>query len=162
MGWTTCYHWNTPTDIKREILADYAKSEHVEVLDHKSTCYGKHWWVALRNKKTGTSFICLFKMERFQQDDCWGYKDIDEAMGPNETDCPISLLDRTTEPTEGFAVDWRACVRKAAERRSQKFEVGDKVLCHGREYKVTGKRGRSYILDYRWKAGAAKLHPVSA
>ena len=160
MGWTSCYRWNTPTDIKRELLAEYAASEHVEVLDHKSTCYGKHWWVALRNKGTDKSFVVLFKMAKF--DDCWGYKDIDEAMGPNETDCPISLLDLTTEPTEGYAVDWRKTVREFAKLRTRKFDVGDQVTCHGRPYKITSKRGRSYILDYRWKASAAKLRPVSA
>jgi len=55
MGWTSSYNWSNASDVKRELLADYANSESVEILAHRSTSYGRHWWVAFKQKKTGRS-----------------------------------------------------------------------------------------------------------
>ena len=60
MGWTSSYNWSNASDVKRELLSDYANSESVEILAHRSTSYGRHWWVAFKQKKTGRSFVCLF------------------------------------------------------------------------------------------------------
>lgn len=61
----------------------------------------------------------------------WGYKDMEEGMGPCYYSCPLSYLDMV--PPEKFPnstnADWRIKVRKYHEKRSRK-------LTKGRRYKV--------------------------
>lgn len=54
-------------------------------------------------------FIILFLMRCEAR--CWGYKDIDESMGPCEVNCPISYIERATEPVNEYARAWRERVR---------------------------------------------------
>jgi hypothetical protein len=57
---------------------------------------------------------------------CWGYKDLDETMGPCELNCPISYIERATEPSNEYARQWRKDVLEAyAESgRGRKLAVG--------------------------------------
>ena len=51
----------------------------------------------------------------------WGYRDMDETMGPNESKCPASILALLTPTDSQWANEWRERCRKnlasAAERR---------------------------------------------
>lgn len=62
----------------------------------------------------------------------WGYKDMEEGMGPCYYSCPLSYLDMV--PPEKFPnstnADWRTKVRKYHEKRSKK-------LMKGRRYRAT-------------------------
>lgn len=168
MGWTSSYNWSNASDVKRELLRDYENSESIEILAHRSTCYGRHWWVAFRQKKTGRSFVCLFLLAGGFREG-WGFKDIDETMGPVEIDCPIELLDMTDEPTEGYAVAWRERVRAKAEDRkgsqSKAFQKGDKCVIYGKTYVVVSQVKRSYIVSpegkpwQTYKCGPSKMKP---
>lgn len=51
----------------------------------------------------------------------WGYKDIDESMGPYYYSCPLSYLDMAPETNAG----WREQVRAWHARLSRKVAVGD-------------------------------------
>lgn len=67
----------------------------------------------------------------------FGYKDMDERMGPTEASCPARVLDKLTElpgcekrPHQErdycglcAALEWRADCRKLAERRARAAEV---------------------------------------
>lgn len=162
MGWSFSYGWSNPSDVKRDLLRDYEGNDRVDVLAHKSTCYGRHWWVALKSKETGKSFIVLHLLARGSYGE-WGYKDIDEQMGPVDVDCPVSLLDMTTEPTEGCAVAWRARVRGNAARKQTGFNVGDKCSIYGKTYEVVGKVKRSYLVAREgrtYKCGASKMKAI--
>jgi hypothetical protein len=58
----------------------------------------------------------------------WGYKDMDESMGPTEVSCPLSYLDMVPDPG-GYATAWRERV-KAHHATLAKFNsltVGAKV-----------------------------------
>jgi hypothetical protein len=66
----------------------------------------------------------------------WGYKDMDEGMGPNEVNCPLYLLDVAGPPVGTYAAEWRERVKAfhAAKRaRAVKakalsaLEVGTKI-----------------------------------
>lgn len=49
----------------------------------------------------------------------FGYKDMDEGMGPVESDCPEAILDLLTPTTRPYALEWRArCRANAAMRRA--------------------------------------------
>jgi ferredoxin len=56
----------------------------------------------------------------------WGYKDMEESMGPCYYSCPLGYLDMVTENTNE---EWRKKVREYHDRRKLKFkpEIG-KVL----------------------------------
>lgn len=54
-------------------------------------------------------------------------KEIDEGMGPNETACPITILNMLDPPTNEYAREWRDRCRAYHERQSQKAEIGDTI-----------------------------------
>ena len=58
-----------------------------------------------------------------RSDEGWGYKDIDETMGPYETSCPISYLDMVPCPDSECARDWREKVRERAAGKQAVTEV---------------------------------------
>jgi hypothetical protein len=41
----------------------------------------------------------------------WGYKDMDESVGPHYYSCPLSYLDVVPQPESTFCRDWRDKVR---------------------------------------------------
>jgi len=67
------------------------------------------------------ALICLV---RYNPRDCegyvFGYKDMDETMGPYECDCPEEILDLLTPTDREYALQWRArCRENAAARRAK-------------------------------------------
>jgi hypothetical protein len=44
--------------------------------------------------------------------DGWGYKDLDETVGPTAIDCPLSYLDAPHREPVGYAAEWRNRVRR--------------------------------------------------
>lgn len=61
-----------------------------------------------------------------KSDGSWGYKSMDESMGPSYVSCPVSYLDAADEPVNEYAAKWRAAVRAvAAERSRKKPKVGE-------------------------------------
>jgi hypothetical protein len=58
----------------------------------------------------------------------WGYKDMDESMGPTDASCPMSYLNMVPDPG-GYATAWRERV-KAHHEKAAKFnglKIGTKV-----------------------------------
>jgi len=49
----------------------------------------------------------------------WGYKDMDETMGPYYYTCPVSYLDLAGEPRNDAARKWREQVRRQHKRRKE-------------------------------------------
>ena len=61
-----------------------------------------------------------------KSDGWWGYKPVSEDMGPCDTACPIKYLDEADEPSNDYAREWRAKVRRrAAERASKRPRAGE-------------------------------------
>ena len=50
----------------------------------------------------------------------WGYKPMDETMGPYRFNCPARILDAATEPLNDCARDWREACRG---KRTARFGV---------------------------------------
>ena len=107
---------------------------------------GNDMWT-VQETPTGERFICLYKIVGGRGQD-WGYKDIDESMGPYETSCPLSFFDMVPCP-EGYAVEFRERCREAHARRHQPVKVGDVVLLTGGKcYRITkAERGRLLGVD---------------
>lgn len=71
------------------------------------------------NGKVRVAIVCLTKWVPKAQDGFnWGYKDMDEFMGPNEVDCPLRLLNMLSPlhgSVETYARQWRDDCRFRAE-----------------------------------------------
>lgn len=61
----------------------------------------------------------------------WGYKAMEESMGPCYYSCPLSYLDMVPCPDHEYAVEWREKVRHYHAKQRRKFEVGQVVKLVG-------------------------------
>lgn len=87
-------------------------------------------------------WLCVYLLQR-DANYGWGYKDMDETMGPCYHDCPVSYLDEADPPPEGgYAAEWRAEVRKrAAARAARKPKLHEKWrLSNGHVYRIISLR----------------------
>jgi hypothetical protein len=102
--------YNSRNDVVSDLVNQYT-SDRFKIIDRKATNFGRHLWMLIKPKE-GNSFICLFKLSSHRGD--WGYKPIDESMGPCHWDCPITLIQQADPPTTQYATDWRNQVYKYA------------------------------------------------
>jgi hypothetical protein len=93
-------------DVVDDLVKQYS-SDRFSIIDRKSTNFGRHLWMLIQPKQ-GPSFVCLFKLSSYGGD--WGYKAIDESMGPVYWDCPVSLIQQADPPTTATATQWRKAV----------------------------------------------------
>ncbi|HEY8138304.1 MAG TPA: hypothetical protein VIF61_10695, partial [Methylocystis sp.] len=64
------------------------------------------------------ALICLVRYNaRDPEGYIFGYKDMEESMGPHECDCPETILDLLTPTDRPYAQQWRARCRAAAAAR---------------------------------------------
>jgi hypothetical protein len=73
--------------------------------------------------------ICLVRYNpRDPEGYIFGYKDMDESMGPYECDCPASILDLLTPTDREYAPQWRArCRENIATRRAKAAKPGPRA-----------------------------------
>ena len=68
-------------------------------------------------KRDVFAVVCLVRYNpRDKEGYIFGYKDLDETVGPCECDCPASILDLLTPIDAKYALDWRARCRKISPR----------------------------------------------
>jgi len=84
----------------------YAAVEHIRHEKHESTVFAA---------------VCLVRYNpRDREGYIFGYKDMDETVGPNEADCPEAILDLLTPTEYPYAQGWRArCRENAAAQRTR-------------------------------------------
>lgn len=130
LRWTNSPHVYTVLDsalVRRCVF--YAAIERIEAETGK-----RDVWAA----------VFLVKFVPLGQDGCnFGWKDMDETMGPCEADCPRRILELLTPTDNEYANDWRArCWAKINRPRPPKLANGDSFKWGGRRYTVTGNFGR--------------------
>ena len=108
MGWTHCFDGRTKPNgsIDRRYECDRLltwcrKDENGNVISSgevlKSAMVGSTYYAAVRNQKGEVWAAVFLTCGRTKWDGtAWGYKDMDETMGPNEDKCPASILGRTS------------------------------------------------------------------
>ena len=130
MGWT---YMEKPMNIKKW-LEDSLTWEN-ETYSHKclkSYIKLKEGYAAVEsiNKITGDrevwAIVYLFNYTRSKDGFNFGYKDMDESMGPYYYNCPASILDLLTEAKSNSAIEWRKKSREvlANKKPRPKIEIG--------------------------------------
>ena len=79
----------------------------------------------------------------------FGYKDMDESMGPCEDNCPAHILDLLTSTDKEHALDWRRRCRANLERRARKIEDGDRIKLASALTFTDGHVGDEFIVAKR-------------
>lgn len=84
------------------------------------------WYAALELNRSDrprevVGLVCLVRYNpRDREGYVFGYKDMDETMGPCECECPAAILDLLTPTDNGHANEWRARCRANLIRRAAK------------------------------------------
>lgn len=148
MGWMFLYDCPTKADLIEHVTKAqvWTGDDGVEKIQRivKHTLVGPNLWCVAERIEGGvlqwrTIFLFLTRKEKGVG---WGYKDMDESMGPNEVNCPLSYLSDLTEARNEWAREWRESVRAYHARRAKKLEhakgakPGDTVRVYGKEYVV--------------------------
>ncbi len=139
---------------------DHAKWE---ILDCSATFRVAYMAVRITKKETGKTYVvgivCLIRHDPKARDGYnFGYKDMDECMGPNESECPRRILDLLSpieeicEPgTSGFesATAWRArCLaHHELARKSKNLKNGTKIEFKDSIRFVDGYEGKTFRID---------------
>lgn len=107
----------------------------------KHCLVGNNLWCV--HEHDGQRWACLYLLRgspRIKDDPCnWGYKDVDESMGPYEISFPYTWLDLLTPTDSQYANEWRARV-KARGEKLQKAIVGSKWFFRNGGYTVVKRR----------------------
>lgn len=178
MGWTFPNHTPTRKRLVDWLLEHQNEPGRYEIIDHSQR--GNVLYTVFRNIAEDYRFIVVFLLEgpsvtsRYAGDFAWGYKDIDESMGPSVLGCPERLL-RQSDTQSRNACAWReACrherrVRAERRRLAKASQAGDRLryslgLTHGadviasvtfvRHYSSTffiGKDTEGRLWRYRWR-----------
>lgn len=125
MGWL--FYDHTPRDIEAEIArlctgADATRSMAPALIARDGTT----WYAAVRiTYKSGAAnpephyeadqdasytFAAVFLTEISGRE--WGYKDMDETMGPVQCAAPAAILDLLSPTTAPYALEWRKRCRQ--------------------------------------------------
>jgi len=154
-----------------ERVQDDGSSRGLKVL--ASTCPGNRvYYAAIQVMTNGQgdeifAIVCLVRWNPRAKDGyIFGYKDMDESMGPCEADCPARILDSLTPTDKEYARDWRARCRANLERRARQLADGDRIrlpepmtFSDGNVLQefVVAKRGRRVILRDPQRGGLYRI-----
>jgi hypothetical protein len=132
MGWTYTHRGSTPV---KEFLADHinCENEHAKwVLLDIAIVKMRTAYMAVeiirRDKVTRqldmatrkvVAFVFLLDYRPSDPDYDLGYKDMDESVGPYESECPERILKLLTQTDHEYAVQWRQrCWNNIAQKKS--------------------------------------------
>lgn len=98
---------------------------------------------------TKVRYACLYLIKgnpRVQYDPYnWGYKDVDETMGPYQTDFPVSWLDLLSPTDSQYAIEWRKAVRARGEAM-KRCVIGSEWCSGDKRYTVVRRRSPSSLV----------------
>lgn len=140
MGWLFSPRWGSRQELLNYLRSKDRWGDGYEIV--KAQAVGNNHWYVGKRLSDGLLFIGLDLMrgsrDRYEG---WGYKDLDERMGPCETNCPVSYLNIVPDPG-GYATEWREKVRRNAATKASKkaaLKPGAVVNYGGVNYELLGK-----------------------
>jgi len=131
-----------------------------------SSClHNKVWYAAVTPSTDGVdeptfAAVCLVSWNPRAKDGyVFGYKDMDEAMGPSEAACPERILSLLGDTDNASALNWRRrCLDRLAQRAERPLEHGMHIrLPHPIKF-TDGHEGTDFVVHKRGrKIALAKL-----
>lgn len=169
MGWTTYHatHYNRRGEVDRKAECDEVfteNSEHGKWEVLKSSMHGSTYYAAVRRTRPGGESyvfgaVCLTNVDSSDYYN-FGYKDMDESVGPFSYDCPLSILDLLSPTENELALEWREqCRRKAKSKNSlSRLPVGTTI-----EFEFNGEtiRATKTAPAYQFKTPWWKTGPMN-
>jgi hypothetical protein len=125
MGWTFLHKE------KKQKLADFFKQEFTyvtkgcEILDVASHLNVAYIALQLPTHEV-TALVVLLRHVPTEYYN-FGYKDMDETQGPNESNCPERILKLLTPTTSEYALAWRKRCYDNLSKRKNAAKVGDTI-----------------------------------
>lgn len=108
---------------------------------------GNNLWCV--HERDGRRWACLYLLRgspKAKNDQYnWGYKDVEETMGPSEISFPYTWLDLLTPIESKYANEWRARV-KARGEKLQKAKLGSKWRGYGHTFEIIKRRSPTSFL----------------
>lgn len=151
MGWLYNTRPQSKQDFVKELLQrNFNPNYDVHLLEH--SLRGNQLWTLVQpGKEDPVIVLYLLACDK----GCWGYKDMDESMGPYYYDCPISWFDRAPEP-RGWRSHgdtgrgWRDIVRERhaarQQRRRNRPKVGQRIRLKADDFGA-GYAGEYLVVD---------------
>ncbi len=142
MGWIFPYTTRTRAELVKYLRRPERFGPRLELV--RACVKGSRHWYLIREKESGLHWVGLDLMQGARVDG-WGYKDLDETVGPTAADCPLSYLDAPHRGPVGYAAQWRERVRRfhAAEKARPALAPGVTLcLSDGRRYTLCESLGR--------------------
>ena len=164
MGWLFSPSWATRADLVRHLRRPERFGDRLQLV--RACVTGSHHWYLVRELATGQHWIGLDLLQGSgRAGEGWGYKDLDESVGPTACDCPLAYLAAPHAERDGWAAQWRERVRAyhAARKAKPARAAGQWVRFGGRDYclvRPAGPRRGWHVLDrdaYPWRLPAAYL-----
>ena len=136
MGWTFTYIGYYEKDKKALMIKALEQSGYMKVI--KASMRGNVFYAAcetLRKPGHYWGIVCLTSLKNGE----FGYKDIEEDMGPCYYDCPASILDMLSPTDNNYALEWRKQCRIVAKddtaKRLNALPIGSVIEVNGRRFK---------------------------
>lgn len=125
MGWLYMQSFDGHSGPRQYLDAQFTYSSNgvVSRVLRSSLRGGKVYYAAIEMTRPGKprevfALVCLVDHNpRDPEGYVFGYKDMDEGMGPVESDCPVDILDMLTPTDRPYAIAWRERCRVNAARR---------------------------------------------
>ena len=140
MGWLFSPSWATRADLVRHLRRPERFGDRLELV--RACVTGSHHWYLVRERATGLHWVGLDLLQSGRGDG-WGYKDLDETVGPTACDCPLAYLAAPHADRDGWAAQWRERVRAyhAARQARPALAAGLLVRFGGRVYSLLEPSG---------------------
>lgn len=167
MGWTSSINWYN----KSVLIKDRIKGETAfKCIAHQ--CKGNTLWAVWELQedrggiKKGKRFISCDLLRKFPRGEGWGYKDMDESMGPYQYSCPMKYLDMVPEVSNE---KWRQGVKQYWEHRKyvSSLKPGDYVKMkegiNPNEFKIVSAkplRGTALSTGILYRLKADQIKPI--
>ena len=138
MGWT---FYDALTDINGKVNRKHecdrlmtwnSEQSAGEVL--KSTMRGSVYYAALKHTDKRTNEVMNVGVVILTSSDLksglnFGYKDMDETVGPGYYDCPLSIIKLLSPTDNEYAIEWRKkCIENEKKSWLKKVAIGEKII----------------------------------
>lgn len=175
MGWTFTHkpqHISAKQFIESNVLTWTSTTHKYRVIDGGVVKFRTYYGAVERTEiATGKSVVfAVVILLHYVRNDYhnFGYKELDESMGPNVAECPPRILDLLSPTTDPVAHAWRVrCLKNIGNRKIKlNITVGSVLKYGGRDYTVLqslGRRGFSVSCGgqiYRMRTNQAKVATI--